>query len=103
MQRKYIPAIVMLSAGAVTCIVSIANHLDELLSLEILLGVLIVFYIIGIIAQKIISKVLDSVAIPSEEEDLEETGQPQEGEEEPKEDTQPVEESGEEEESLEDS
>lgn len=59
----------MLTAGAVTCIVSIANNLDKLYSLEILLGVLVVFYIIGLIAKAIISKVLDSVGVPEEQED----------------------------------
>ncbi|MEG1457710.1 MAG: hypothetical protein RSJ40_00250 [Acetivibrio sp.] len=59
----------MLTAGAVTCITSIANKLDKLLSLEILLGVLIVFYIIGLITKAVISKVLDSGGIPTEEEE----------------------------------
>ena len=68
MQRKYIPAITMLTAGAVTCITSIVNNIPKLLSLEILLGVLIVFYIIGVIANKIISKVIESGGIKEEEE-----------------------------------
>lgn len=102
MQRKYIPAVVMLSAGAVTCIVSIVNKLDVLLSLEILLGVLIVFYVIGIIAKNIISKVLDSVTIPSEEEgESQENQEPALGEE-SGEDTEGREEPDEEEESGED-
>lgn len=61
MQTRYIPAIVTLSAGAVVSITCIANKMDKLLSLEILLGVLIVFYILGIIAKAIISNVLNSV------------------------------------------
>ncbi|MFA9463811.1 MAG: hypothetical protein ACERKN_05915 [Velocimicrobium sp.] len=68
MQKKYIPAITMLIAGAVTCIASIANKIDKLLSLEILLGVLIVFYIIGMIAKAIITKVIESEGIKEEEE-----------------------------------
>lgn len=71
MQRRYIPAITMLSAGAVTCITCIANDIDKLLSLEILLGVLVVFYIIGIIAKLIISKVLDAGSVDAEEADSE--------------------------------
>ena len=68
MYKKYFPAITMLTAGAVTCIVSIANNMDKLLSLEILLGVLIVFYIIGLIARGIITKVIESGGIKEEEE-----------------------------------
>ena len=58
----------MLTAGAVTCIVSIANNMDKLLSLEILLGVLITFYIIGLIARGIITKVIEMGGIKEEEE-----------------------------------
>lgn len=72
MQRRYIPAITMLTAGAVTCITSIVNHIPKLRSLEILLGVLIVFYIIGLIAKAIITKVIESGGI-TQEEDTEET------------------------------
>ncbi len=68
MQKKYFPAITMLTAGAVTCIVSIANNMDKLLSLEILLGVLIAFYIIGLIARGIITKVIEFGGIKEEEE-----------------------------------
>lgn len=102
MQRKYIPTVVMLSAGAVTCIVSIVNKLDVLFSLEILLGVLIVFYVIGIIAKNIISKVLDSVIIPSEGEEESRESQEPALEEETDEDTEGGEKSGEEEETGED-
>lgn len=102
MQRKYIPAVVMLSAGAVTCIVSIVNKLDVLFSLEILLGVLIVFYVIGIIAKNIISKVLDSVIIPSEGEEESRESQEPALEEETDENTEGGEKSGEEEETGED-
>ncbi len=59
----------MLTAGAVTCIVSIANNMDKLLSLEILLGVLIAFYIIGLIARGIITKVIEMGGIKEEESD----------------------------------
>lgn len=102
MQRKYIPAVVMLSAGAVTCIVSIVNKLDVLFSLEILLGVLIVFYVIGIIAKNIISKVLDSVIIPSEEEEESRESQEEASEEETDENPEGGENPGEEEETGED-
>lgn len=67
---RYFPVITMLTAGAVTCIVSIANDMDKLLSLILLLGVLIVFYIIGMIARGIIMKVMETGGI-KEEEDIE--------------------------------
>lgn len=71
MQKRYIPAITTLTAGAVTCITCILNHIPKLLSLEILLGVLIVFYIIGLIAKAIITKVIESGGITQEEADEE--------------------------------
>ena len=42
------------------CIVAIVKQMDVTYSLEVLLATLIVFYIIGIIAQKIILKVEQS-------------------------------------------
>ncbi|MDK2808342.1 MAG: hypothetical protein PWP24_1077 [Clostridiales bacterium] len=87
MQLKYIPALSMLTAGAVICIVSIANKMDKLLSLEILLGVLIAFYIIGLIAKAIITKVIESGGIKedsqAEDEQTQEDEDGQEATEEP--------------------
>lgn len=57
MQTRYIPAVSMLIAGAVTSIISIIMGFDTLHSLKVLLIVLIVFYIIGLIAKNIIVKV----------------------------------------------
>ena len=52
MKTNYIPAIIMLSAGAVNSIIGIMNH-QELKEFTIqLLIVLIVFYIIGICANR---------------------------------------------------
>ncbi len=68
----------MLSAGAIVCIISIMKHMDTTYSLEILLAVLIVFYLIGTLARYIIEKtmvsnrVLKSV-VPEEEEDSNES------------------------------
>lgn len=59
MKRKYIPAFVMLLAGAVVSIAEIVMQMDVLKSLEILLVVLVVFYILGCIAKAIVVKVLD--------------------------------------------
>ena len=57
MKAEFIPKVITLLAGAVVCIVAIVKQMDVTYSLEVLLATLIVFYIIGIIAQKIILKV----------------------------------------------
>ena len=54
MKAEFIPKVITLLAGAVVCIVAIVKQMDVTYSLEVLLATLIVFYIIGIIAQKII-------------------------------------------------
>lgn len=57
MRERYIAPAVMLIAGAITSILNIVNDVDFLFGLKRLLAVLIIFYIIGKIATKIISKV----------------------------------------------
>ncbi|MDO4166447.1 MAG: hypothetical protein Q4D32_03480 [Eubacteriales bacterium] len=54
MKSNYIPKVVTLLAGAVVCVISIVRHMDVTYSLEILLATLIIFYILGVIAQKIV-------------------------------------------------
>ena len=49
----------MLLAGAIVCIITIANGTDVTYSLEMLLATLIIFYIIGLIVKKIVVKVLE--------------------------------------------
>lgn len=58
MRTRYIPAGVMLVAGAVTCIVSIVQNQDIVKSLITLLVVLILFYVIGLVAKFFIEKIL---------------------------------------------
>lgn len=60
MKTEFIPKFVMLLAGAIVCIISIVKHMDTTYSLEILLAVLIIFYVIGEIARRIIEKVMVS-------------------------------------------
>lgn len=57
MKKKNIPAIIMLSAGAITSIFCIINKYSFMVTLKLTLIILIVFYIIGTIAGKIIYKV----------------------------------------------
>ena len=76
MKEKYIPALIMLIAGAVTSILDIIHQVELLTSLKRLLFVLILFYIIGLIAKAILKK----ATMPREKlEDAEE----QNGEENP--------------------
>lgn len=58
MSIKHIPAIVMLVAGAIISVISLIMRFEILYSLKLLLIVLILFYIIGIIAKKIIDKAI---------------------------------------------
>lgn len=67
MKTRYIPAVTMLSAGAVISMISIIKQWDVLYSLKLLLGVLIVFYIIGLIAKALIVRTLEKDGRPPEE------------------------------------
>ena len=59
MKEKFIPLVTMLSAGLVTCLICIFKPMDTIPSLIALLITLIVFYILGSIAKKIIKKQVD--------------------------------------------
>lgn len=74
MRDKLIPLVTMLVAGAATSLVCIIYKYDTLYSLKLLLGVLLCFYLIGLIAKKLLMKV-----IREDEEEEQEDGQ--EGEE----------------------
>ena len=69
MKTKPIPAIVMLSAGFVTCIIAIYTHMELMAFTKRLLLVLIVFYILGGIVKIILDK---NFAQMKEEADTEE-------------------------------
>lgn len=60
MKTEYIPKVITLLAGVVVCIISIVRHMDTTYSLEILLAALIIFYVIGCIARRIIERVMTS-------------------------------------------
>lgn len=81
-----LPQIVMLVAGAVTCIFALIKQFDGLKSVAILLGVLVGFYIIGLIAKKIIYKTIEPKENQEEKDEREieniETGEEQGTEEE---------------------
>jgi len=83
-----LPQIVMLVAGAVTCIFALVKQFDGLKSVAILLGVLVGFYIIGLIAKKIIYKTIETKENQAEKDEREieniETGEERGTEEENK-------------------
>ena len=62
----------MLLAGAVVCIITIVKDMDVTYSLALLLGVLVIFYIIGLIAKKIIQKVVDGNMFKRQQEQKDE-------------------------------
>lgn len=49
MNRKLLPLLLMLSAGAVTCVLNLVRGYPMVQQLGTLLGVLVVFYILGTI------------------------------------------------------
>lgn len=51
MFRKYIPLILMLSAGAVTCVITMVREYPILQQLVVLLVVLVLFYLLGSIVK----------------------------------------------------
>lgn len=57
MKYKNLPAIIMLSAGAVTSIICIINKFSFLNTLKVILVVLLIFYVIGLIANRFISRI----------------------------------------------
>lgn len=62
MNTKRIPALIMLIAGAIACIVTYMNHYDLKEMLTTLIWVLLIFLLIGLVVKKI----LDSFHMPGE-------------------------------------
>lgn len=73
MRDRYIPALITLLAGAITCIIDIYRKAELLPSLKRLLLVLIIFYIIGLIARAIFRNVLEAKSNTSDENEEENT------------------------------
>ncbi|HHX11242.1 MAG TPA: hypothetical protein GX731_00340 [Clostridiales bacterium] len=72
MWTHYLPALIMLIAGAITSIIDIINKVELVTSLKRLLVVLIVFYILGLITRAVVEKTLEERK-KTEEEVFEET------------------------------
>lgn len=65
----------MLLAGAVTCVIGIAQHMETLAFMKTLLAVLIIFYVIGCIAQMILDKNFKAMDDKTAAEDADADGQ----------------------------
>ena len=59
MKYRYLPATVMLSAGAITMFICLYNRYEALYTLKVLLAVLIIFLIIGSLTRKALIKIVD--------------------------------------------
>ena len=88
MKYRYLPATIMLSAGAITIFICIYNRYETLRSLEILLAVLIIFLIIGSLTKKALIKIINmenaNAANANANENSEEDSQTDENQEEEK-------------------
>lgn len=56
MKTKPIPALIMLTAGLVACVAGIAGHMETVKFTQMLLGVLVGFYVLGCIVKIILDK-----------------------------------------------
>jgi phosphotransferase system glucose/maltose/N-acetylglucosamine-specific IIC component len=73
LRERYIPAFIVLLAGAVTSIINIVNKVELVTGLERLLLVIIIFYFVGLIVKAIIKMALTKFAKKDENEASEET------------------------------
>lgn len=67
MKIRYIPAGIVLLAGAITCLICLMRGMDVTYSLELLLIVLLIFTVIGMKAQKVILNVMHEQKMEEEE------------------------------------
>lgn len=68
MKTKPIPAIIMLIAGFVACVIGICQHMDMELFLKTVLITMIVFLVLGQIVRIILDRNIEKMADPKEEE-----------------------------------
>lgn len=78
MKERYIPAFIMLIAGAITSIINIVNKVELVPGLERLLVVIVIFYFIGLITKAIINTALTKFAKKEKPEENQEDKQPEE-------------------------
>ncbi len=78
MRERYIPALVMLLAGAITSVLNIVNKIVVEDGLKRLLLVLVIFYFVGLIIKAIIVRTVINAPKKGEdilEEEVESTGE----------------------------
>lgn len=73
MKTKAIPAIVMLTAGFISCVFSICKGQDFLTFAKTLILVMLIFYVLGGVAAWMIQKIFNENREKEEEEKSEET------------------------------
>lgn len=76
MKTKSIPAVIMLLAGFITCIIGIVQHMDTATFIKTLMIVLIIFYILGCVVKIILDK--NFKEMEETEEELQEEGSAEE-------------------------
>lgn len=69
MRTKRLPEIIMLTAGLITCVITILKKFEIIAALTTLLVVLLSFYVMGIFVRIAVDKIID---INNKEESLEE-------------------------------
>lgn len=82
MKTKPIPAIIMLIAGFVTCVIAIYTHMELKVFTKTLFWVLVIFYFLGIVIKVVLDrnfKEMQDEEVPEEEKDseAEPEGEPQ--------------------------
>ena len=86
MKYRYLPAAIMLSAGTITILLCLYNGFDTLYSLKLLLGILIIFLIIGSLTRRALIKIMSmGVASKSENTETKEENKEETEEEKPEE------------------
>ena len=85
MRTNYVPAIVMLLAGAVYCLIGLSSGTPLLDFTVQLLIVLLVFYVLGGIIRMVLDRFMGEVGAKEEEQPVEETSQEEEKQDESKE------------------
>lgn len=68
MKFRYLPATIMLSAGAITSIACILNGYETLYSLKLLLFILLLFWVIGSLTRLALIKIINMETIQEEKE-----------------------------------
>ncbi len=74
MRERYIPAIVMLLAGAITSVLNIVNRVKAEEGLKTLLLVLLIFYFVGLIIKAVIVRTVINAPKKGDEIQEEEAG-----------------------------